>query len=151
MNNLFAEVALHNARLEKLQMLMREDGLENLFDMLLYLPELRNVPVTFTNGETWTLTRISWKNWLHKEEPNKIIKEFFLHFRNAAGKRTTYRSYFGGSRWKPQNAKRVIDLYEDEFNREWWQRRTPAVILEAIEKHYQRRESGQSEKEMSND
>lgn len=151
MNSLSAEVARHNARLEKLLALMRESGVENPFDILLYLPELRNVPVTFMNGETWTMTRISRKSWQYKERPNEIIEEFFLHFRDAAGKHTTYRTYFGGSLRKPQNAKRVLDLYEDELNREWWQRRTPAVILEAIEKHYQRRKSGKAEKEMPND
>lgn len=151
MNSLSAEVARHNARLEKLLALMRESGVENPFDILLYLPELRNVPVTFMNGETWTMTRISRKSWQHKERPNKIVEEFFLHFRDAAGKRTIYRTYFGGSLRKPQNAKRVLDLYEDELNREWWHRRTPAVILEAIEKHYQRRKSGKAEKEMPND
>lgn len=151
MNSLSAEVARHNARLEKLLALMRESGVENPFDILLYLPELRNVPVTFMNGETWTMTRISRKSWQHKERPNKIVEEFFLHFRDAAGKRTTYRTYFGSSLRKTQNAKRVLDLYEDELNREWWQRRTPAVILEAIEKHYQRRKSGKAEKEKPND
>lgn len=141
MISLTEEISLHNSRIDHLIELMMEYGPENPFDVIIYMPLLKNIPIRFENGETWTVTRIRCQTWSKIDNPRIIFEEFFIHFRNADGKRSRYRTYFGGSLDKPQPGKRIVDLYEDELNREWWRRKKPSTILDAIENFYQCRKS----------
>ena len=79
-------------------------------------PAWLNREIHFADGQTWTLTKI--ETLKHKCK-DAIIDELVLHFKNDKGRTTTYKSFFGGSKHKPQPAAKVVELYFNQLKYEW--------------------------------
>lgn len=134
LKNLFVDSYNHNLRVNRLLDRLFNLGFENPGDVFNFFPELINKPISFSNGEVWTLQKITSQLFQKKDDPSHIVKEYNYYFKNKEGKRCRWRSFFGGTLHKPQAAQRVIELYRDEFDREIYQRKEPFVLIEAAER-----------------
>jgi len=66
---------------------------------------LRQIPITFRDGETWTLDKISHAIYKYKDQ---TIDDFKFCFKDNQNHKASFRSYFGSE--KSKGAK-VVNKY----------------------------------------
>lgn len=130
--NLFIESYLHDLRVTSILNKASELGCEDCTDFVVWADLLKNIPFTFDNGETWTISKVEF---IRVEFHGKhTLKEYYedhikIHFKSSEKKRCTYFSLT-----ESKNGKRVVDLFQERFLDEWHNRiKDEKIMLNTIE------------------
>lgn len=92
------------------------------------LTMLRQIPITFRDGETWTLDKISHAIYKYKDQ---TIDDFKFCFKDNQNHKASFRSYFGSE--KSKGAK-VVNKYAQQLIFEWAAgANNPTPILDILE------------------
>lgn len=127
--NLIEELHEHDRRLVRILEMMSKSGFYDPSNIFNIMPELKGIPVSFSNGETWTLMKIT-KKLYEKKDGSRTVWVYYYHFTDENGNKAVHRTYFGNSK----AAQHVLELYQDEWNMEWWERKKPTTLLNAAER-----------------
>ena len=132
--NLFVEKYLHDLRITNIITQSEKLGCDDCTDITVWFDLIKDIPFTFENGETWVIYKVQFYNvaFTGKYSGTHYENHIKVFFKSSEKKRCTY---FSASESK--SGKRVVNLFQDAFNKEWIQKSENTPILDAIEKYLQ--------------
>lgn len=130
--NLFVESYLHDLRIANIVDKSTKLGCDNCQDIAVWVDLIKNIPFTFQNGETWVISKVQFYDVTirGKYTSDYIETHIKVFFKSSEKKRCTYFSAT-----ESKNGKKVLDLFQGHFDREWNRLEEKTPILDAIDKY----------------
>lgn len=128
--NLFVESYLHDLRITNIMTQATKLGCDDCTDVSVWVDLIKNIPFTFQNGETWVISKVQFFDVAFKGTYGGTHYETHIKvfFKSSEKKRCTYFSAT-----ESKNGKKVLQLFQDHFTREWNRLEEKTPILDAIE------------------
>ena len=132
MKNLFIKSYLHDLRIQNIVSKSAKLGCDDFSEVVVWADLIKNIPFTFSNGETWTISKVEFVEveFIGKYTKNYSENHIKIHFKSPEKKRCTYFSLTKG-----KNGVRVLDLFQEYFNDEIMDNIEEKKIMSAIEKY----------------
>ena len=132
--NSFVEGYLHDLRITNILTQSEKLGCDDCQDVTVWADLIKNIPFTFENGETWVISKVEFYNVAFKGEYSEVYYETHIKifFKSSEKKRCTYFSCT-----ESKNGKKVLNLFQEYFEREWNKLEEKTPILDAIELYLQ--------------
>lgn len=131
--NLFVDNYLHDLRIADIVNKSTSLGCDDCTEVVVWVDLIKNIPFTFSNGETWTISKVDFirVEFTGKHSFGDYYEDHIkVHFKSKEKKRCTYFSLT-----ESKNGKRVLDLFQEFFWDEWNNKKEDKVIIPAIEKY----------------